>query len=388
MDENISEYITVKLIDLVNSSVVTQSFLNFPTSIMHDEYGKIDSSGETFVCRDFVLESGVILPEAQVRYNLYGTMNTEKNNIMIVCHALTGNSKLDQWWGSMLGPGKTFDTSKYLVVCANAMGSCYGSTGPMSTNPLTGELYGMTFPEVTIRDTVSLHMKMVKEALLAERIFCVIGGSMGGMHALEWGIMGGEYVQSIVVIACNAAHSAWQIAMSETQRQAIYADPKWNNGNIDYNDPPNSGLAVARQIGMVSYRTAKGYNAKFGREKDETGVWQVKRYLEYQGKKILDRFDAITYIKLTEQLDTHDVARGRGGDDETGSGTSGSGSGSIDRALSLIRGRTLVMGIESDMLYPLCEQQDLAARMPGCTFRVVTSQEGHDGFILEQEQLG
>lgn len=309
---------------------------------MHDEYnGEVDSSGQTYVCRNFELESKEVLVEAQVRYNTYGRLNAKKDNVLVVCHALTGNSKLDVWWGSMLGDGKAFDTAKYLIVCANTLGSCYGSSGPMSINSVTGRLYGVTFPDVTIRDSVNIQIRMVKEDIGANSVFCVIGGSMGGMQALEWAILGRSFVKSCIVISCNAAHTAWQIAQSETQRQAIYADPKWNNGYFNFNDPPVKGLSLARQIAMVSYRTSVGYASKFGRQKDVSGMWQVRRYLEYQGKKILDRFDAITYVKLTEQLDSHDVGRDRD---------------SIDSALSSIRCRVLVMGIDSDVLYPiLCD---------------------------------
>lgn len=159
---------------------------------MKDEYGVMDDSGDTFICTDFQLESGAILKEAQVRYNTYGTLNEKKDNLLVVCHALTGNARLDLWWGGLLGPGKTFDTSKYMVVCANSLGSCYGSTGPQSFNPTTQAPYGNAFPDVTIRDSVRLHMRMAQEAIGAKSVACVVGGSMGGMQALEWAAEGGK----------------------------------------------------------------------------------------------------------------------------------------------------------------------------------------------------
>ena len=272
----------------------------------------------------------------------------------------------------MLGPGKTFDTSKYLVVCANVLGSCYGSTGPTTINSNTGKVYGNSFPDVTIRDTVNAHMMMIKNGIGANGIVCVIGGSMGGMQALEWAIIGGDFVKKSVIIGCGAAHTAWQIAISETQRQAIYADPKWNNGNVDMTNPPLKGLSVARQIAMLSYRTPIAYQKKFGRQKDDQGIWQAKKYLEYQGIKFLERFDPVSYIKITEQMDMHDVGRNRGG---------------VDKALSEIKGRCLVVGIDSDTLYPLHEQEELAKLIPTAKLNIIKSTEGHDGFLLEQNQL-
>jgi homoserine O-acetyltransferase/O-succinyltransferase len=222
---------------------------------------------------------------------------------------------------------------------------------------------------------VSLHLRMVKEALGARSVACVVGGSLGGMQALEWAVLGGAaFVRSAVVIACGARHTAWQIGISETQRQAIYADPNWRGGAFDPARPPAQGLAVARQIAMFSYRTPQGFDSKFGREVHEgDGRFQVRRYLEYQGQKFLTRFDALTYVRLTEKMDTHDVGRGRGG---------------VEAALRAVEQPVLVLGIDSDVLYPLAEQEALASALPKGELRVVRSREGHDGFLLEQQQVG
>ena len=301
----------------------------------------------------------------------------------------------------MLGPGLAFDTSKYFIVCANILGSCYGSTSPTSPDPNnpTNEPYLYSFPDISVRDTVRLQLHMLKNDLNIHSVKSVIGGSFGGMQTLEFALLAGSvnsefitkgdgkttldkpFIRTNIPIACGAAHTAWQIAISETQRQAIYADPKWNNGNIDMNDPPLAGLEVARQIGMVSYRTAKGYEEKFGRsrQKDSNALygskakWQVKSYLEYQGQKFLSRFDPVTYVKLTEQMDTHDVGRNRGGK---------------VKALSKIDVPTLVLGIDSDVLYPLHEQVELAHLIPNAQMNIIRSDAGHDGFLLEQEQVG
>lgn len=212
---------------------------------MRDEYSQMDASGSTFTTHNFVLESGTVLPTAEVRYNTFGSLNAARDNLLVVCHALTGNSRLDIWWGSMLGPGKTFDTDKYLVVCANVLGSCYGTTGPRSTDPTTGRPYGTTFPLCTIRDTVRLHMLMCQEGLGARRCAAVVGGSLGGMQALEWGLIGGSFVGKTVAIGCGAQHTAWQIGISEAQRQAIYNDVAWGDGRDVDMDRPNKGETVS-----------------------------------------------------------------------------------------------------------------------------------------------
>jgi len=255
----------------------------------------------------------------------------------------------------------------------------------MSPDPSTGQPYGVRFPQVTIRDTVSLHLRMLKEALGARSVACVVGGSLGGMQALEWAFLGSSskssssenqddtFVRSAVVIACGARHTAWQIGISETQRQAIYADPHWRGGEIDHSSPPAQGLAVARQIAMFSYRTPHGFDNKFGRTQAEDGRFEVRRYLEYQGQKFLSRFDALTDVRLTEKMDTHDVGRGRGG---------------VEVALKGLKVPVLVLGIDSDLLYPLHEQEEMATLIPKGELKVVRSREGHDGFLLEQEQVG
>jgi len=364
---------------------------------MEDEYGEMTSEGETYVFPGpFKLESGEVLREARLCYRTYGEMNESRDNAVVVCHALTGNASLHSWWGDLLGPGQAFDSSKYMVVCVNILGSCYGSTSPLSKDPLTGRRYGFSFPDVSVQDTVRIQLHLLR-SLGVRSVKCVIGGSFGGMQAVEFAAQAGTvsssfggdseegravpFVRSVVPIACGAYHTAWQIGISETQRQAIYADPKWNGGDVDYDDPPLNGLAVARQIGMISYRTALGYHNKFGRHLNthshppygSKANWNVKTYLQYQGHKFLTRFDPITYVKLTEQMDTHDVGRGRGG---------------VKNALRDVHIPALVMGIDSDILYPLREQHELVSYFPNGHFQIINSDAGHDGFLLEQNQVG
>lgn len=335
--------------------VVTASIPTKPTvrqqskdaGSMDDEYGTMEASGKIYTHpTPYQLESygmfghystskpnnntpgklqrGILNP-AFLNYNTYGTLNSARDNVIVICHALTGNASLEAWWGELLGSGEAFDTDRYFIVCANILGSCYGSCGPSSLRPGYDEkdgmesvtsniprdksnrpIYGIDFPDVSVRDTVRLQLLMLKNELNINSIKCVIGGSFGGMQVMEYCAMAGAtrpigqrsmvqsdmggtpyslgefvskrngriepFVRSAVPIACGAAHTAWQIAISETQRQAIYADPKWNDGRIDAHDPPNNGLSVARQIGMVSYRTPLGYQKKFGRAlTDESG---------------------------------------------------------------------------------------------------------------------
>jgi len=347
---------------------------------MQDEYGTMTSDGETYECASHVLESGQTLFQVQVRYRTYGSLNEDKDNCMVVCHALTGNAALDSWWGDMLGPGRLFDTRKYLVVCCNVLGSCYGTTGPTNVNLATGLPYSTAFPDVTIRDSVSLHLRAVKEGIGASSVVAVIGGSLGGMQALEWALIAGTYVKTVVAMCCGASHSPWQIGISETQRQAIYADPKWRGGQYPLSDPPVTGLSVARQVAMITYRSHQAYVEKFGRTEifhepagnGQARFFDVENYLRYQGIKFPARFDALSYVKLTRLMDTHDVGRGRGG---------------LENGLRRLVQPTLVLYISSDALYPPDEQEALARMLPCSEYHVINSSNGHDGFLLEQAMV-
>jgi homoserine O-acetyltransferase/O-succinyltransferase len=358
-----------------------QSRSTSSSSSMQDEYSggaSAMSMGETYTTPRFALESGVVLSNAQIRYRTFGLTEDENAPVLVICHALTGSASVDTWWGSLLGPGRPFDTDRYRIVCCNILGSCYGSTSPNSINEATGERYGIDFPAVTVQDTVRIQLHLLREHLQIPQIHCVIGGSFGGMQAMEYAVQTtldhSDYVQSVIPIACNAQHSAWQIAVSEIQRQAIYRDPAWTTG-----DPfqATTGLQLARQIAMISYRTPQGYATKFGRATvdSEEGTWQVQRYLDYQGIKFIQRsFDPITYVKLTQQMDTHDISRHRSDD--------------VTDVLRQLRLPALILGLDSDILYPLYEQRLMAQYMPHAKLQVVTSPDGHDGFLLEQEQVG
>ncbi|MFO8098057.1 MAG: homoserine O-acetyltransferase [Salinibacter sp.] len=327
---------------------------------------------------EFTLENGTTLQDVPVAYQTWGTLNAAGTNAVLVCHALTGDTDVTDWWDGLLGPGRALDPTEDFVVCLNVPGSPYGSVSPVTKHPGTGALYGPDFPDFTIRDTVRLHRRAL-EQLGVRRVACAIGGSMGGMQVLEWAFettdRGAPFVQSLVPIAVGGRHTAWQIGWGEAQRQAITTDPKWRGGDYPPDDPPERGLATARMMAMVSYRSQPSFETRFGREvmsdKDDT-PYAVESYLHHQGDKLLDRFDANCYVALTRQMDTHDVARGRG-DYET--------------VLSSIEQPALVVGIDSDVLYPLSEQEELVEHLPHATLEVMSSPHGHDAFLIELDVL-
>ncbi|HRR08448.1 MAG TPA: homoserine O-acetyltransferase [Rhodothermales bacterium] len=334
----------------------------------------IPSNLQTLCIRQFTLENQHRLHEVQVGYQAWGTLNERQDNVLVVCHALTGNTDLADWWGDLLGPGKVFDTDRYWVVCLNVLGSCYGTTGPCSINPETGKRYGGVFPRVTIRDSVRLHIEALKQ-IGVRGIEAVIGGSMGGMQSLEWAYLAPEWAKRVVVIAASGRHSAWTIGWSEAQRAAIYADPNWQNGHYDEANPPVAGLAAARMNAMISYRSWRSFQDRFGRVEQEShgeALYAVESYQRYQGRKLTERFDANVYVRLTQLMDSHDVSRGRGVYED------------VLRSLHI---PVLVVGIDSDLLYPLAEQEELARHIPRAHFRILHSEDGHDAFLIEFEQL-
>lgn len=324
-----------------------------------------------YVLPVFTLESGLSLRQVPVAFQSWGQLNAQGDNAIVVCHALTGNADADQWWGELIGPGRALDTDRYFVVCANVIGSPYGSLSPLTVNPDTGRPYGADFPRTTIRDTVALHRALL-EALGVRQVALAVGGSMGGMQVLEWAYTG-TFVQRIAPIAVGGRHSAWCIGWSEAQRQAIFADPRWHEGRYEADDPPAAGLAAARMMAMISYRARPEFEARFGRvQQDADGLFSVEGYLRHQGTKLVQRFDANCYVHLTWQMDSHDVARGRG---------------SYPEALRSIWQPTLVVGIRSDVLYPLEEQEELVKWIPNAELFVLDAPYGHDTFLIELETL-
>ena len=333
---------------------------------------------QTLNLSTFTLENGTTLRDVPITYQTWGTLNAAGTNAVLVCHALTGDTDVADWWGELLGPARALDPTEDFVVCLNVPGSPYGSVSPLTAGLNTGEPYGPDFPNFTIRDTVALHRRAL-EQLGVRRVACALGGSMGGMHVLEWAFEtvadGAPFVRSLVPIAVGGRHTAWQIGWNETQRQAISADPKWRDGDYPPDDPPNDGLATARMMAMVSYRSQSSFNGRFGRDAmpgKEGTPYAVESYLHYQGEKLVDRFDANCYVALTEQMDTHNVARDRG---------------AYESVLETIEQPSLVIGIHSDVLYPLREQRELAEHLPRATLKVLEAPHGHDSFLIELEAL-
>ncbi|CCI24871.1 homoserine O-acetyltransferase MetX [Microcystis aeruginosa] len=315
----------------------------------------------------FVLESGAVLERVRIAYRTWGILNNKRDNGVIVCHAFTGWADVEAWWEPLLGTGRVLDPTRDFIVCSNILGSCYGTTGPTSIDPRTGKPYGPTFPEITVRDLVHLQ-RLLMDALGIESLRLVIGGSLGGMQVLEWALLYPERTRSIAVIAASGRHSAWCIALGEAQRGAIYADPDWQGGNYSLDRPPARGLSAARMMAMTTYRSHASFEERFGREYGEGGEFTIARYLEYQGKKLVERFDANAYITLSRAMDRHDVTR-------TGK--------SYESVLQSIQQPTVIVAIDSDLLYPPVEQEELAKYIPNSELFWLRSPHGHDAFLMD-----
>jgi homoserine O-acetyltransferase len=318
------------------------------------------------------LENGEVLEEVEVAYRTWGNIENAADRTILICHALTGSADVDAWWPGIIGTGKAFDPRHDFVVCANILGSCYGTTGPANLKPCGTERYRADFPRISVRDMVELQRELL-DALGVDRIELVTGPSLGGMQALEWAATYPERVGSVVPIGVGGRHSAWCIGVSEAQRAAIQADPKFRDGYYSDDEPPADGLAAARMMAVCTYRSWDSFDERFGRETRGEGDYQVQSYLRHQGKKINDRFDANTYITLTHAMHTHDLARGRG---------------DYEEVLAAIEQPALVVSVSTDTLYPPREQQVLAEHLPNAIYATLESAHGHDGFLIETEQLG
>lgn len=309
------------------------------------------------------------MPGFRLGYTTRGTLNEDGSNVVWVCHALTGGADAGDWWGGLVGAGKYFDPARDFIVCANVLGSCYGSTGPLTPNPATGKPFYHTFPAVTIRDIVAA-FDLLRQELGVQKIRTCIGGSLGGEQALEWAIMHPEVIENIVVIAASAVASPWCIAFNEAQRMAIEADPTWLEQR---DDAGFAGMKAARAMAMISYRNYDTYGFTQALDNNEQlDGFKAAGYQRYQGEKIADRFNAFTYWTLSKMMDSHNVGRNRG---------------SILNALNLIKSRTLVVGIRSDLLFPPSEQQFLARHIPDAAYEEIDSLYGHDGFLIEFRPL-
>jgi homoserine O-acetyltransferase len=335
------------------------------------------------------LESGQSFGPVTVTYETYGELNEARSNAVLIAHAFSGDAHAagvhsaedshPGWWDHMIGPGKAFDTRKYFVICSNVLGGCQGTTGPGSIDPATGKPYALSFPVVTIEDMVRVQARVL-DSLGIERLLAVAGGSMGGMQAIEWAVAYPERVRSVIVLAATARLSAQAIAFNAVGRNAVMSDPRWNGGNYYGGEQPARGLAIARMVGHITYLSDQSMGMKFGRklqEREQYGFdfadqFAVESYLEYQGDKFVDRFDANSFIYLTKAIDYYDLA-GR--------------FGSLEAAFRNTQARFLVISFSSDWLYPSYQSKEMVFALTkegkDVSYTELSSPYGHDSFLLE-----
>ena len=317
------------------------------------------------------MESGEQLPELDIAYDTFGELSPAKDNVIWVCHALTANSDVADWWPHTVEEGRFLDPTRYFIVCANFLGSHYGTTSPLSTNPATGKKWYYDFPRISVRDMVRCHQLLARH-LGIERVKLLIGSSIGGFQCMEWAIMEPDFTESLALIATTPRTEPWAAAFNESQRMAIRIDPTWGQPN---DEAGLDGMAVARSIALISYRGGAAYNAT---QEEMTNVEEASfdrrahSYQQYQGEKLRRRFNAYSYYRLSEAVDSHNIARGRG---------------SIAEALQRIKARTLVVAISSDILFTVDAHLPLKEHIANAEFHVIESEFGHDGFLVEHDKL-
>lgn len=318
--------------------------------------------------RSFALETGGTLEGLEIGYHTYGKLNSQRDNVIWVCHALTANSDVADWWAGIFGPGCILDPERHFIVCANILGSCYGTTGPLSLNPKTGQPYYQDFPFFTVRDMVAAH-SLLKNHLKINSIHLGLGGSMGGGQLLEWSLLEPGLIQNLAFVATNAKESPWAIALHTAQRMAIEADQTWGDQNPE---AAKKGLKAARAMGILSYRNYHTFEATQMDNDERLDDFRASSYQYHQGQKLADRFNSYSYYTLLKALDTHNLGRGRK---------------SLNKALKQIISPTILIGIKSDILYPLVEQKLMARHIPDSELIEIDSVYGHDGFLVETGQL-
>jgi len=345
--------------------------------------------GDYVLDEPLLLECGRALAGVTLHYAVYGRLNATKDNAVLVCHALTGSALVGAWWPEIFAPGAVLSLDHDFVICINLLGSCYGSTGPGSVDPETGRVYGPDFPLISIRDNVCAQSKLL-DSLGIRRLRLVLGGSLGGMQALDWAVYDPKRVQNAAVIGV-APLSAMGLALNHLQRQAIVHDPAWAGGRYLPQRPPRQGVSLARQIGMISYKSAELFGERYGRRPNRNGEdplgldnqgggliggrFDIAGYLDYQGESFVDRFDANSYLAIMRTMDTWDPLRGH----------------TPEEAFGGIRARLRIVGISSDWLFPPQDVRDFAyiIRAAGVPvdYREMTSSHGHDAFLAEQTEL-
>ena len=315
------------------------------------------------------LEQGGQITNPEIAYHTWGQLNEQADNVIWICHALTANTDAADWWPGMIGSGELFDSKKYFIVCVNILGSCYGTTGPLSVNPGTNRFYFRDFPEITFRDQVSM-FEIIRKHLGIRFIHTIMGGSIGGAQALEYSIMFPNLIRHLIVVASSASYAPWAIAFDQSQRLAIEADATFFEDRLNGG---RNGMKAARSTALLSYRNSNIYNKTQKELSDEVlQNFRAVSYQNYQGEKLASRFNAYSYHTLLKLSDTHNVGRGRGGK---------------EKALKKIRARVLSIGISSDLLFPVNEMKHLANHVEKGTYREIDSLYGHDGFLIETEKI-
>lgn len=328
-----------------------------------------DMAQETFTFEGkFELESGESLPGFQLAYTTQGHLTTDKDNVVWVIHALTGDANPQEWWSGIIGEDKFFDPTNHFIVCANLLGSCYGSTNPLSIHPKTGKTYFYDFPNLTPRD-LARSLEHLRQHLGIDQINTIIGGSLGGQVGIEWAYLLQHQVKNTIILASNAKTSPWTIAFNESQRMAIETDCTWGE---NHPEAGKKGMETARAIAMMSYRHPEDFAKKQSDSSEKLDGFRVSSYLRYQGQKLANRFNAFSYWVLSKAMDSHDLGRGRGG---------------VERALAEIPSKLLAIGVDRDLLFVREESQFIAHHVPKGTYREIQSTFGHDAFLIEYEQL-
>ena len=344
--------------------------------------------------KNFKLQNGKFLIRPKIAYQTYGKLNRQKSNAILICHALTGDqyasgenpiTRRKGWWSDMIGKGKVFDTNTFFIICSNVLGGCMGTTGPRSIDPVNKKVYGINFPEVSIRDMVKLQIELI-DYLGIEKLFCVVGGSMGGMQVLEWGITYSDRVKLAIPIATSFRHTAQNIALHEVGRQAIKNDLNWAQGNyINKDVTPEKGLSAARMVAHITYMSEKALSNKFGRTKKDfnqiskifEGKFEVENYLQYQGSSFVKRFDANSYLYLTKSMDRFDLSEKY--------------NGRLDMAFQNNTSKWLIISFTSDWLFPTTESRQLVSALNANACKVsfveIDSDRGHDSFLLKVPRL-
>ncbi|WP_162339791.1 homoserine O-acetyltransferase family protein [Cyclobacterium salsum] len=329
----------------------------------------IEMTRDIFYCKEALpLESGEVLPEFQLSFTTQGQLNGKKDNVIWILHALTGDANPQEWWAGLVGEDKFYDPANYFIICANYLGSCYGSTHPLSNRPETGKPYYYDFPNLTTRD-IAASLDRLRIHLGLEKINTVIGGSLGGQVALEWAFSLENRLENAIIIASNAKASPWIIGFNETQRMAIESDETWGR---EHHAAGKKGLETARAIGMLSYRHPETFIQSQSETEEKRDHFKISSYLRYQGQKLANRFNALSYWILSKAMDSHDLGRARGG---------------TANALARIQCRVLSIGVDTDVLFTCEESRYISRHVAKGTYREIKSVYGHDAFLIEYEQL-